>query len=175
MRTLLALLAGRSPLLAQSAGHLSFSKRRSGRSSPPSAMRCHGAQDADGRAESVVAGGTRRRWWSPRATPSTAGCIARSATPDKIKMPPAGKLPEPENRRSRTWIEMGAPRRRRTLPVSVTNDRAERPKHWAFQPVNDTPPPAVKNAAWAQSPDRSVHPGEAGREGHSARRRPRRS
>jgi hypothetical protein len=66
-------------------------------------------------------------------------------------MPPAGKLPDQEIGTIRSWIEMGAPRPKdasRTQPSTFAEGR----KHWAFQPVKDSPPPQVKNQAWVRTP-----------------------
>jgi uncharacterized protein DUF1553/uncharacterized protein DUF1549 len=65
----------------------------------------------------------------------------------KIKMPPSGKLPDPEIADIRAWIEMGAPR-----PKESAKPQRPSATHGAFQPVKDYPPPLVKNQAWIRSP-----------------------
>jgi hypothetical protein len=70
----------------------------------------------------------------------------------KIKMPPAGKLPDNEIADIRAWIAMGAPRPKQSAATPHPSAVAEGRKYWAFQPVKDYPPPRVKNESWARSP-----------------------
>ncbi len=73
---------------------------------------------------------------------------------DKVKMPPTGKLPDPEREAVKTWIEQGGvwPSTARTAPA--TKDST---KHWAFAPITAPTPPKLKDEAWAQDPiDRFV-------------------
>ena len=74
-------------------------------------------------------------------------------THDEIKMPPKGKLPEPASRRCRRWVEMGAPWPAE-LGQGPGGGSAPGPsrRHWAFQPVRLTAPPAVKDPGWVASP-----------------------
>jgi hypothetical protein len=60
----------------------------------------------------------------------------------KIKMPPSGKLPDNEVADLKAWVKMGAPE-----PSYASAGK----KHWAFQPVQDPPVPAVKNKNWVRS------------------------
>jgi mono/diheme cytochrome c family protein len=74
----------------------------------------------------------------------------------ELKMPPKGKLPADAVEALTTWVKMGVP-----WP-EVSSSAASRPpadavaelrkKHWAFQPVQKPPLPAVKNAEWARTP-----------------------
>ncbi len=81
-----------------------------------------------------------------------------------LKMPPTGKLKDPEIARVREWIQMGAPwpGYDRKSAAKVVSEGGTR-KHgspladqdfqfWAFQPVRKPAPPTVKNSAWVQSP-----------------------
>lgn len=64
--------------------------------------------------------------------------IARVASTDHdVRMPPEGKPLTPEEvDLLKRWIDGGAPWQ----------------LHWAFQPVQDRPAPAVKNPAWVRNP-----------------------
>ena len=79
-----------------------------------------------------------------------------------LKMPPAGKLSEAEIAALKTWVDAGAvwPKQAVTAASAGTGGKqitaADR-QYWAFQPVKDPAPPAVKAAAWAKNPlDRFV-------------------
>jgi cytochrome c553 len=63
----------------------------------------------------------------------------------EIKMPPSGKLAANEIAAVKAWIEMGAP-----WPKNSSASQSK--EHWAYQLVRDPALPAVKNAAWVQSP-----------------------
>ncbi|HVK15199.1 MAG TPA: PSD1 and planctomycete cytochrome C domain-containing protein, partial [Gemmataceae bacterium] len=66
-----------------------------------------------------------------------------------VKMPPAGKLPEARIAAVTKWVADGAAwpdeKAAATRPAGITE--ADR-RHWAFRPVADPPPPAVRDAAW---------------------------
>jgi hypothetical protein len=62
----------------------------------------------------------------------------------KVRMPPSGKLPDEQIADIAAWVKMGAP--------SYPTAKAGNGKHWAFQPVQDPPVPAVKNKEWVRSP-----------------------
>ena len=72
---------------------------------------------------------------------------------DAPAMPPKGKLPPRVIADLRKWVTMGAP-----LPVAV--EAAVKPNvevartgkdHWAFQPLRESPAPAVSDATWPVS------------------------
>jgi len=76
----------------------------------------------------------------------------------KLKMPPAGKLPEREIAILTRWVQMGA-------PWGVSNSKSQMPSSgnskfgirssklpWAFLPVKPPAVPAVKGKAWVKSP-----------------------
>ena len=75
----------------------------------------------------------------------------------QLKMPPTGKLSDGQIADFTAWIEMGAPDPRVEAsagpPAAKRGiDFAEARKFWAFQPVQDPPPPAVRQQAWPSSP-----------------------
>ncbi len=76
-----------------------------------------------------------------------------------FEMPPKGKLPAEEIAVLEAWIKQGAadPRVAKTSTNRKGIDLIEGRKFWAFQPVSDPEPPAVKDAAWPLDPvDRFV-------------------
>lgn len=79
---------------------------------------------------------------------------------DLYQMPPSGKLAGEKIAVLRRWIEQGAPwpsepastgAGRGKPPVRPAFDLVERAKHWAFQPLEEQPPPAVDNQRWPKS------------------------
>jgi len=76
----------------------------------------------------------------------------RYTNPD-MEMPPKAKLPESEIAVLEEWVKRGAPDPRETVAVAravkkTGVDIEEGRKHWAYQPVRDTAPPAVRDQAW---------------------------
>lgn len=75
---------------------------------------------------------------------------------DELRMPPKGKLADAVVADFARWIEMGAPDPRQATSGPTPRRAAfritdEDRSHWAFRPVADPRPPAVKNARWAKS------------------------
>jgi cytochrome c553 len=66
------------------------------------------------------------------------------------QMPPAGKLPDAVIADFEAWVKMGAPDPRTAAgprkQVGLSLDEGR--KFWAYQPVQNPPPPAVKDATW---------------------------
>lgn len=72
----------------------------------------------------------------------------RYTNPD-MEMPPKGKLAPDEIEVLEKWVAMGAPDPRSGSVVKATGINIEAGKQfWAFQPVRDSQPPAVKNTNW---------------------------
>lgn len=88
---------------------------------------------------------------NPEASPLVRALRREGDNP----MPPKEKLPPGQAELLVQWVKMGAP-----YPASagVAKDKLPDPaKHWAFQPVRKPAEPAVKGAAWVQTPiDRFV-------------------
>ena len=81
----------------------------------------------------------------------------------KLKMPPMGKLKDEDLATLKTWVESGAAWPGATVstaPKAGPGGRQitdEDRNFWAFRPVSNPQPPAVKDAAWAANPiDRFV-------------------
>jgi len=77
---------------------------------------------------------------------------------EKLKMPPMAKLADAEIAALKEWVDRGAPWpgaekveviEKKADQVAFT---AEQKAYWAFQPIADPAPPAVKDADWPQSP-----------------------
>jgi hypothetical protein len=74
----------------------------------------------------------------------------RYGTPD-LEMPPKAKLPESEIAILEQWVATGAHDPREAVAVVEKKagiDVEEGRKHWAYQPVRDAAPPAVRDKAW---------------------------
>ena len=72
---------------------------------------------------------------------------------EDLQMPPDGnKLEAKQIADLVTWVKMGAPDPRTNGGVKLTglNDTARH--HWAFQPIQNPPLPAVKNVGWVKTP-----------------------
>ncbi|WP_439624552.1 PSD1 and planctomycete cytochrome C domain-containing protein [Gemmata sp.] len=116
-------------------------------------QRCHGAkkQEAGLRLDSraaVLKGGEN----GPAVVPGKAdkGTLlpAIRHTGD-VKMPQSGKLPDARIAAVAKWVTDGAawPEEKATAARPAGTTEADR-NHWAFRPVADPPPPAVRDAAW---------------------------
>jgi hypothetical protein len=76
-----------------------------------------------------------------------------------LKMPPTGKLKNDEIAALTAWVQMGAPWPGATQPVAASPKRkasrefleTER-NFWAFQPMKNAAPPAIKTGHWATTP-----------------------
>jgi hypothetical protein len=70
----------------------------------------------------------------------------------EVKMPPKGKLPDNDIARLRRWIAEGAVWPAAPGGAAGKFTVTEEQRHWwAFQPVRDVPPPAVKDTIWPRS------------------------
>ena len=73
----------------------------------------------------------------------------RYANPD-MEMPPKAKLPDAEIAVLEQWVARGAPDPREAALVAAKPgvNIEEGRKHWAYQPVRHSTPPAVRDQAW---------------------------
>ncbi len=73
-------------------------------------------------------------------------------TDDELKMPPKNKITDQEIADLTAWIQAGAPWTKVVVPADLGKYTAEydelRKEHWSWQPLKNTKPPAVRNAAW---------------------------
>lgn len=78
-----------------------------------------------------------------------------------FKMPPKAKLSNDQIQVLTQWVKDGAlgpdESQQRIAGVNKKFNLAERAKHWCFQPLQETAPSVVRDAAWTRSPiDRFV-------------------
>lgn len=69
---------------------------------------------------------------------------------EAVRMPPTGKLEDAQLAGVKEWITSGA-----AFPESspaVVSRNTIKPPHWAFLPVKQTEPPAVRQRSWVKSP-----------------------
>ena len=74
---------------------------------------------------------------------------------EDLQMPPkdeGGQLSAEKIAALEQWIKLGAPDPRGAAAKSRALDMAAARRHWAFQPVQKSAPPAVKNSRWVQTP-----------------------
>ena len=94
-----------------------------------------------------------------KAEPGKSLLLRVTSYEDRLKMPPTGKLPDEQISDLREWVSMGAPwpgakpsgASVQVRKPSRTFSEEER-NYWAFQPLKDRQPPAVKDTAWARTP-----------------------
>ena len=123
-------------------------------------LSCHGASQQfsglrlDSR-EQILKGGKR----GPAVIPGNAeaSLLTKAVRQTDLKMPVGGKLADAEIGAIEKWIDAGAPWPADTAKASGSSGEPafyERIKkeHWAYQPVGDPRPPAVRNGAWSSHP-----------------------
>ena len=73
---------------------------------------------------------------------------------DAFEMPPKGKLPDEIIAHFVKWIESGAPDPREGDAVADSSgiDIESGRRHWAFQPLAQRSPPAVRDTEWVRTP-----------------------
>ena len=108
--------------------------------------------------ESILKGGKS----GPAITPSrpAESLLIQAVTHrhERLRMPPAGKLPDAEIAILTAWVAQGAywpPDDAAAAPAAKSGEyqiTAEQRAFWAFQPVKVPALPVVRNAAWSKSP-----------------------
>ena len=127
-------------------------------------VECHGPDDQSGelrldRRSSFVKGGGSGPVVVP-GQPQQSSLIRAIGYSDlSMQMPPDGKLPPAAIEALTRWVQTGAywPEEKESADEPGTLSPAERiddmrQSHWAYRPIESTPPPAVKNHDWAQQP-----------------------
>lgn len=73
-----------------------------------------------------------------------------------LQMPPTGKLPDGAIADIEKWIRLGAPWPEEDATTgkqqSIFDLDSRKREHWCWQPLQATPPPAVKDESWPRSP-----------------------
>jgi len=101
-------------------------------------FRCHGAGTHEGGFRLDLREAALKRKRVVPGHPDSSKVMARVTAPDEERMPPADageRLSSAQVARLRAWIEQGA----------------EYTPHWAYSKPQATPPPAVKDTAWARN------------------------
>jgi cytochrome c553 len=104
---------------------------------------CHGGQVQMGQKQFTTREGMHRSGVVAPGDPEASALIQAVRYAGKVKMPPPGKLPEPEIAALEKWVRDGA-----VWPESTAISNSAATGHWALQPVAKAPLPAVKEAAW---------------------------
>jgi hypothetical protein len=145
--------AGEVRLRAPTAAEADFVERRVRPVLVEHCVGCHGPKKQMGglrldSPQAMLAGGDS----GPAVRPSDAdgSLLVRAVrrTGD-LKMPPKKRLPPHAVDALAAWVKMGAPWPA-AVPASAGQAEAGK-KHWAFQPVRDRPPPAVRQAGWPRT------------------------
>ena len=106
--------------------------------------------------DALFAGGSSGRVIVPGKPDDSLLIQALRYTDADLRMPPeehGGKLTDQQIADFTEWVRWGAPDPR--VPLALAGGKSYGgvgKNHWAFQPVQKTPVPAVKNTAWIQSP-----------------------
>jgi hypothetical protein len=117
-----------------------------------SCLRCHGPKKQgsglrlDSRA-AILEGGENGAAISPGEAEKSLLIQAVRHSHPEIKMPPKGKLPEPAIAALAEWVQRGAPWPEGSVLAPAERDKAAE-AHWAFQPLQNVEPPAVKDRSW---------------------------
>ncbi|MCE9566171.1 MAG: PSD1 and planctomycete cytochrome C domain-containing protein [Planctomycetes bacterium] len=114
-------------------------------------FKCHGAEKQRGELRLDTAEGVRKGGDSGEPLIAVdkpeKGTLLRAVRHEEgvPAMPPKAKLKDSEIADLAAWVKRGAP-----FPASVKVS-GDTSKHWAFQPVVNSPPPTVKDGTWAKS------------------------
>ncbi|MBI1899900.1 MAG: PSD1 domain-containing protein [Planctomycetia bacterium] len=106
---------------------------------------CHGSkkQESDMRLDSregLLKGGALGPAAVP-GKPEESELVLAIRHDGALKMPPTGKLPQSSIDALTKWVEMGLPWPEKASATAADPEAWKR--HWAFQPIRKTPPPAV--------------------------------
>jgi hypothetical protein len=112
-------------------------------------LRCHGQQKQsnglrlDSR-EALLKGGDSGPALDPASLDQSLLLRAIRRVGDAAAMPPERPLPAQQVADLTAWVSAGAPWPERNARIAAA-------VHWAFQPVRDVAPPAIRDHAWALS------------------------
>jgi mono/diheme cytochrome c family protein len=119
---------------------------------------CHGPDKQEANLQVDTVGGMLRGGdQGPAVVPGDpdASLLVKGLRYDDIdfQMPPKGKLAAEKIAAIEKWIKSGAAapadEKKTAAAPKKKFDLAERAKHWCFQPLAKTAPPAVRDTAWA--------------------------
>ncbi len=120
-------------------------------------LSCHGDNKVRGglrllTRESALKGGNSGAVLVP-GQPGQSLLIKAVEHSGELKMPPSGKLSQPQIARLKRWVASGAPWPATSKPVSVSSGEKFQPteaqrRWWAYQAVRAVSPPRVKQQSW---------------------------
>ena len=127
--------------------------------------KCHSAQSKqpkggvrlDSRA-GLIQGGDSGPSLVPGDVPKSKLIEAIHYKNNDLLMPPKGKLPDAVIADIEAWVKLGAPwpseETVKVIPAtkSVFDLQKRKAEHWAWQPVQISAPPVVKNSTWPRDP-----------------------
>jgi hypothetical protein len=118
-------------------------------------IKCHGEKKQSGglrldSREAILAGGDTGPSMVPAKPQESLLVQAVTHTHGDLKMPPKGKLPDPEVAMLTRWVAIGAPWS--TVKTKSAATGTSPATHWAYQPVKTGQLPQVKNPDWIQTP-----------------------
>jgi len=117
--------------------------------------KCHGAEKAkaglrlDSR-QALMEGGDTGPALAP-GRPGESLLIAAVRHAGDLKMPPDRKLNDEQIAALERWVGAGAPWPAAPGPAPDSRAEAWR-RHWAFRPIGDPAPPAVRDGGWCRNP-----------------------
>ena len=119
---------------------------------------CHGVEKQRGglrvdHGDLLLKGGDNGAALAPGMPDASRLLAAISYANVDLQMPPDGRLPESAIADLRAWIAEGAYWPAEPVPSAKAVEPAfdlagRRARHWAWQPIQPTAPPAVRDAAW---------------------------
>src|SRR5262245_9130377 len=97
--------------------------------------------------ESILKGGNRGAA-AEAGKPEQSRLIEAIRYNGELKMPPTGKLADKDIATLERWVALGL-----SMPSATTAQKApaKTTAHWAFQPIQRSREPDVKNTAWAKN------------------------
>ena len=127
-----------------------------------SCQKCHGPQKQSSQLrldsrEAILKGGSSGPAIVPGKPDESLLVQAVAHTHEELKMPPKGKLADPQVAALRRWVEMGAPWADSSATATAAAARIKEVAdsgagHWAFSPISPVAQPDVKNWTWVRSP-----------------------
>ncbi len=156
--------AGKLPAASQpAAAAIEFFEKRIRPVLVNNCYQCHSAESArlrgDFRVDSLAGmlkgGGSMTPAVVPRQPEKSLLIKAISYTDEDLRMPPKSRLDEPVIADFVNWVNMGAPYpedKKAAGKPEYKIDLEKGRQWWSFQPVRDSAPPSVKNAAWPRTP-----------------------
>ncbi|MCS7047268.1 MAG: DUF1549 domain-containing protein, partial [Gemmataceae bacterium] len=154
-------LVGTGTVHSQDPSAVEFFERRIRPALAEHCWKCHGPEKQKGRLRldsraAVLLGGDSGP--AVMLTTPTKSLLLKAIGYDdpELRMPPRGKLPAEVIADLTRWVEMGVPwpddARNLKLAAAKEFDLESRRGHWSLRPLRSAPPPAVRNAAWIQTP-----------------------